>query len=441
MNSTSITGHKTVHSHTSTKAFWKRYYYSCLQSFLSFLVPNDVDVLDIDEERVMEERKVTFSGSSHKHAYIIASDVLGYVSDIELFFRDAKNALADDGRFVLTQHNALWEPIIRLATSLGVRRPDIQHNWLSGHDIYNLLYLAGFDVVKWGTKILIPVYIPLVSAFFNKVVVNIWPFTRLGLFYYVVARKSPQTVEPLLRGTGPSFSIVVPARNESGTIERIARELPDLGKFTEIIFVEGNSTDDTYAEIQRVADLHGKNRRIKVLQQKGKGKGDAVRAGFEAAEGEILAIYDADMTVPSGEVHKFYDAIVSKKGDFINGSRLVYAMQKESMRTLNFFANKFFSIAFTWILGEPIRDTLCGTKVLRKSHYEAVKRGRPFFGEFDPFGDFDLLFGAAKLNLKIVDMPIHYCERVYGTTNISRWKHGWLLLKMTVFATRKMKFI
>ncbi|MEK7501424.1 MAG: glycosyltransferase family 2 protein, partial [Patescibacteria group bacterium] len=171
------------------------------------------------------------------------------------------------------------------------------------------------------------------------------------------------------------------------------------------------------------------------------GKGDAVRKGFEMATGDILAIYDADMTVPANEIEKFYDAIVENKGDFINGSRLVYPLQKESMRVLNFFGNKFFSLAFSWILGQPLKDTLCGTKVLWKTDYDKIKKGRTFFGDFDPFGDFDLLFGAAKLSLKIVDLPVHYGERVYGTTNISRWKHGWLLLKMTVFAARKMRFV
>ena len=146
------------------------------------------------------------------------------------------------------------------------------------------------------------------------------------------------------------------------------------------------------------------------------------------------------MTVPPEEIPKFYQAIVENKGDFINGSRLVYPMEKESMRVLNFLGNKFFSLAFTWILGQPIKDTLCGTKMLWRKDYEAIKRNRSFFGDFDPFGDFDLLFGAAKLNLKIIDLPVHYRERAYGTTNISRWSHGWLLLKMTLFVARKLKF-
>jgi glycosyltransferase involved in cell wall biosynthesis len=297
--------------------------------------------------------------------------------------------------------------------------------------------LAGFDVVKSGAKMIMPVYVPLVSSFLNAIVANLWPFSRLGIFHYVVLRKP----EKRHVSSKPSMSIIVPARNEAGTIERIVKELPEVGAFTEIIFVEGNSTDSTYDEIVRVADVYGKEKRIQYAKHDVRGKGSAVRRGFDMAKGDILTIYDADMTVPPEEMRKFYDAIVENKGDFINGSRLVYPLEKDSMRVLNFFGNKFFSLAFSWILGQPLKDTLCGTKVIWREDYEKVKEGRAFFGDFDPFGDFDLLFGAAKLNLKIVDLPIHYKERVYGSTNISRWKHGWLLLKMTVFAARKMKFI
>jgi glycosyltransferase involved in cell wall biosynthesis len=331
----------------------------------------------------------------------------------------------------------LWEPALRLASRLGWRQGPIEQNWLSPHDLENFAYLAGFEVVKSGTKMLVPFYFPLLSVFCNKFLVNIFPFTRLGLFHYVVIRRSEREQLSKL----PSLSIVVPARNEAGTIEKIARELPELGSGTEIIFIEGNSHDNTYAEIERVAQLSFGAKIIKFAKQSGKGKGDAVRKGFEMASGDILTIYDADMTVPPEDVLKFYRAMVEGRGDFINGSRLVYPMEKESMRLLNFFGNKFFSLMFSWIIGEPLKDTLCGTKMLWHRDYEAIKRGRPFFGDFDPFGDFDLLFGAAKLNLKIVDLPVHYRDRIYGATNISRFSHGWLLLQMTFFAMGKLKFV
>jgi glycosyltransferase involved in cell wall biosynthesis len=224
-------------------------------------------------------------------------------------------------------------------------------------------------------------------------------------------------------------------------IKRIVEELPELGSRTELIFIEGHSQDNTLEEIKNTISNYKGPKTIKFAVQNSKGKGDAVRKGFEMADGDILMIYDADMTVPPAELKKFYNVLVSRKGEFINGSRLVYPMEKQSMRVLNYIGNKFFSFMFSWLLGQKIKDTLCGTKVLWKKDYEDIKRGRSFFGDFDPFGDFDLLFGAAKLNLKIIDLPVHYRERTYGETNISRWRHGWLLLKMTIFAMKKIKFI
>jgi glycosyltransferase involved in cell wall biosynthesis len=233
---------------------------------------------------------------------------------------------------------------------------------------------------------------------------------------------------------------VIPARNEAGNIAAAVARTPEMGGGTELIFVEGNSKDDTWAKIQEVAAAHP-GRKIKIMQQAGKGKGDAVRKGFAAATGDILMILDADLTMPPEELPKFYAVLADGHAEFANGVRLVYPMEDEAMQFLNLCANKSFGLIFTWLLGQPVKDTLCGTKVLSRTHYEQVAANRAYFGDFDPFGDFDLLFGAAKLNLKIADVPIRYKERTYGSTNIQRWSHGWLLLRMVLFAARKLKFI
>jgi glycosyltransferase involved in cell wall biosynthesis len=213
-----------------------------------------------------------------------------------------------------------------------------------------------------------------------------------------------------------------------------------MGGGTEIIFVEGHSKDDTYATIE--SEIRKRPQvDCKLYRQTGKGKGDAVRLGFEKANGDILMILDADLTVAPSDLPRFYEAIASGKGEFINGVRLVYPMENEAMRFFNLLGNKFFSWAFTWLLGQPTKDTLCGTKVLWRSDYARIAQNRSYFGNFDPFGDFDLLFGAAKLNLKIVEVPIRYGARRYGETNIKRWTHGWLLLRMVFFAARRIKFV
>jgi len=282
---------------------------------------------------------------------------------------------------------------------------------------------------------LLPKKVPLVASIVNRYLAYLPLVNRLCLTQYVVART--RGIEAQREFT---VSIVIPCRNEKGNIEAAITRLPRFGLRQEIIFVDGHSTDGTVEEIQRVM-RQWPQYDIKLFIQDGKGKGDAVRKGFTHATGDILMILDADLTMPPEDLPKFYDAIASGKGEFINGSRLVYPMEEEAMRFLNLIGNKFFSMAFSWLLGERIKDTLCGTKVLFRKDYERIVANRAYFGEFDPFGDFDLLFGASKLNLKILEVPIRYQERTYGTTNINRFQHGWLLLKMTVYGFFRLKAV
>jgi glycosyltransferase involved in cell wall biosynthesis len=276
---------------------------------------------------------------------------------------------------------------------------------------------------------------PLFDGFCNRFLVKFWPFKELALTNMIVARPSPAPKEKEAR-----VSVIVPARNEAGNIPYIFKRMPEMGLGTEIVFVEGHSDDHTYEAIESTIASHPE-RRCRLFRQTGVGKGDAVRKGFAESTGDILMILDADLTVPPEDLPRFYAVLNSGKGDFANGVRLIYPMEKEAMRFFNLLGNKFFSLAFSWLLGQPVKDTLCGTKVLWRADYERIVANRAYFGDFDPFGDFDLLFGAARMNLKIVDLPIRYRERTYGTTNIQRWKHGWLLLKMVAFAASRIKFI
>lgn len=373
-----------------------------------------------------------------KFDYIIFSDSLGYLSDVQKVFQEVKKVSTPDTRIIINYHSFFWSPILSLAEKLKLKMPAKRLNWLNYNDIKGLLELTGFEIIKKGNRLLCPIKIPLLSNLINRYVAPLPLLNRLCLVNHIFAKPISYLPED---NQNYSVSVIIPARNEKGNIENAVKLIPQMGKHTEIIFIEGHSTDNTLDEIKRVCEKYSQKCDLKYFVQKGKGKGDAVRLGFSKASGDILMILDADLTVPPQNLTKFYNAIATGKGEYINGSRLVYPMEKEAMRTLNILGNKFFSIMFTWILGQRIKDTLCGTKVLFKKHYEKIQKNRHYFGDFDPFGDFDLIFGSAKLNLKIIEIPIRYEARVYGTTNISRFRHGLLLLKMVFFSLNKIKFI
>lgn len=390
----------------------------------------DVDFFVMDAENITLEKK---------YDVIIFNNIIGYLDNVQDVFYAIKKNCHEHTRVIISYYNHYWQPILNLGESVGYKKKSPQQNWLDSKDISNLLYLSGFETYRANKRLLLPVYIPILSWLVNKYIAKLPLFKSMCLNQFTFAR-------PLLNYTEEavaekySVSICIPARNESGNIENAILRLPKFGKHQEIIFIEGNSSDDTWQKIQDIQQKYKDTHDIKIGQQTGKGKGDAVRKGYAMATQDILMILDADLTMPPEELPKFYNAIATGKGEFINGSRLVYPMEKEAMRFLNTLGNKFFSWVFSWLLEQPIKDSLCGTKVMFREDYLKLIENRKFFGDFDPFGDFDLLFGAYKLNLKIIDLPIRYRERTYGDTNISRFTNGWMLLRMCWFAAGKIKF-
>jgi SAM-dependent methyltransferase len=376
------------------------------------------------------------AGLSGPFDYIIISDTIGMFEDIEVALKGLHPLCTPDTRIVIAYYSPAWEPLIDLGTKLGRRMPQPQPNLLSKTDFLNILDLAEFEPIRMEQRQLVPFSLLGLGRLINRFIAPLPVLRALCLRTYVVARPLSSK-----RPSNPSTTIVIPCRNEKGNIERAIREMPRFGGHQEIIFVEGNSKDDTLAECHRVRDAYAHLWDIKVMKQDGKGKGDAVRKGFAAATGDILMILDADLTMPASALPKFYDAIARNKGEFINGTRLVYPMESEAMRFLNNIANRFFAAAFSYLLNQRFTDTLCGTKVLRRTDYERIVADRSYFGDFDPFGDFDLIFGAAKQNLRIVEVPIHYKARTYGETQISRFRDGWLLIRMVLFAFKKLKAI
>lgn len=411
---------------------------------LAALEPSDglgVDVspgmVEIARRRHPELRFEVATGeefeSEERFDYIVLSDLLPFTHDILALFHRLTTVAHPRTRVIVNAHSQVWRPVLRLAETLRLKPAKPARNWVSPTDVANLLHLAGWEVVTTARRILMPKRIPLLEPLLNRVVANLWPFSYLCLTYWLVARPVPVRPEG-----APTVTVVCPCRNERGHVEDIVRRVPKLGGATELVFVEGGSNDGTREEIEHHlgsrADID-----LRLIGQPGTGKGDAVRAGFAVARNDVLMILDGDLSVAPEELPKFYDALVEGRGEFINGSRLVYDLEPGAMRFLNLLGNKVFGRLLAFALGQHVKDTLCGTKVLLRSDYERIAAGRAVFGEIDPFGDFDLLFGGGRLGLRIVDLPVRYQARAYGTTNINRFSDGFLLVRMTLFAFRRFK--
>jgi SAM-dependent methyltransferase len=382
------------------------------------------------------EDPATYDSITGPFDAIILSDTVGYLADCQATLALVRRLMTPRTRLVIAYYSRMWEPLLKAGEAIGLKMPqDVEQSWLSTSDIMNLLALADYEVVGREWRFLMPRHAFGLGPFINRYVAPLPGVRRLCLRNYVIARALPP---PKHEDRAASVTVLVPCRNERGNIENAVRRLPRFAPDIEILFVEGHSVDGTYAECLRVRDAYPQHD-IKAIRQDGTGKGDAVRKGFEHARGDILMILDADLTVPPEDLGRFYDALVSGKCEFANGSRLVYPMHGKAMRPLNRVANRAFSMIFSYLLNQRVTDTLCGTKAVWRADYRRIAANRQYFGDFDPFGDFDLIFGAARLSLRMVDIPIRYAERTYGTTQISRFRHGMLLARMALFAFRKLK--
>ena len=364
---------------------------------------------------------------------ILVIDTLGALDDCQGMFEHLHSLCTRETRLIVGYFSHLWFPVLKAAEAAGLKMPQPPQNVLAPADVGALVALADFEAVKSEPRVLVPVHLFGLGRIVNRFLAPLPVIRGLCLRHYTVCRS--------LRKLAPaptSATVVVPARNERGNIEATVARNPRFAEELEIIFVEGHSADGTWEEIERVIAAHPQHS-IKAMRQPGKGKADAVFAAFEAAHGDVLIILDGDLTVPPEQLPKFWDAIRSGKGEFINGSRLVYPMDKQAMRFLNLVANKIFSLLFSWLLSQRFTDTLCGTKAIRRCDYERLKRCSSYFGKFDPFGDFALIFGASRLGLKAVEVPIRYASRSYGETQISRFRHGFMLLRMVLFAFMRIK--
>jgi ubiquinone/menaquinone biosynthesis C-methylase UbiE len=448
----------------------KRYYYSLLERWFRYVVPPGKRILELGcadgslatrlepssvagvdfapgfvelakrrhPEGDWREADLTLETPSFPQPfdYVIASDLVGYISDIQETLERLRGVCHQRTRLVLTKANPFWGPLFRIASWVGIAQPRTYQNWLTLKQFRHLVALSEFEIISSGKFCLLPINIPIISTIANRVLAHLPLLNRMCVLEYIICRSKPNS-SPVGQ---PSVSVLIPTRNEKLNIQPALERMPVFPGPLEVIFVEGHSNDGTWDEIQAI-QREAWPFTVSGYQQQGKGKGDAVRTGFQQARNDILMILDADLTVPPEELVRFYRILAERRAEYVHGTRLVYPMKKKAMRPLNWIGNKFFSLILSFVIRQDLTDTLCGTKCLWRVDYDELAKNRTYFGNFDPFGDFDLIFGAAKLNLKMEEIPIHYMERRYGETNINRFRDGWLLIRMCWFAARKMLFL
>jgi len=363
---------------------------------------------------------------------ILINGTFNHHFDIQGLLLLLKGRLSRTSRLLVILYNPYHRWLYTLANRLGIRRGELPSTFLTRVDLENIAEISGYQIVRRRHVAYSPWRLFGIGDVVNRLMPAM-PLLRWFSFTYVVV------LRPILPQTPAGISCVIPARNERGNIENALRRLPDLGCSIEVIFVEGHSSDGTWEEILRVAALYRERFRIVTLQQSGKGKADAVRLGFAHATEPLLTILDADLTMPPEMLSRFFRAYCEGHGDFINGSRLVYPMEGEAMRFLNRLGNIFFAKCLSWVLDVRLGDSLCGTKLLTRADYQRILAWRGDFGDFDPFGDFELLFPSAVLGLGTADIPVRYLARTYGSTNINRFRHGLQLLRMTSIGFFRIK--
>jgi SAM-dependent methyltransferase len=474
MNSQPSIRVRSVNHNEENLEIWRKrnlYYYKDLEALYQFWVESRAKVLEVGSgtgyllqavqpksglgidinESAIEHAKARFPHLKFQVAdietfqtdtsydYILLGNTISYLHNIQQALQNIRELCHPNSRVVLTFHNPAWEPILNFATLIRQRIALPPLNWLNFEDVNNLLSLEGFEIISYGKRCLVPKQLPLLSWFCNRVLAPLPVINQLCLTEYAIARPIPNFSNTAVETK--TCSVIIPVRNEAGNIENCINQLPRMGRHTEVIFVEGHSSDHSWEEIQRVQARYGSEWDIKICQQPGKGKGDAVRTGFEMASGDVLIILDSDLTVRPKDLPAFFKEIASGRCEMANGCRMVYPVSSEAMPWLNRMANRFFAWLLSFLLNTKIKDSLCGTKAMSRSHYLKLAENRSYFGNFDPFGDFDLLFGAAKLGLKIKDVPVRYFPRVYGSSNIQHYKEGMILLKMCLYAAKKIRFV
>lgn len=351
---------------------------------------------------------------------IILSDVIEVYDDLHVLFESINELLTENGVLLITSINTKWKIPLKLLEILNLKEKTKQFSHIHNKKFENIAAGVGFELISSKTRQFLPFKLFKIGNIFNKILEIIFFNFRLGIKSYILFRKNNKFFNQMTK------SIIIPAKNEEGNLKKLVDRIPKTLN-TELIFSIGESKDKTL-EIALEIQQNNKDFNIKVFEQSKNGKANAVWEAVEKSNGEIIAILDSDISVDPEELVNFYEIIENNYADFVNGTRLIYEMEKGSMRFINRFGNRMFQYLIGKIINEPITDSLCGTKVFKKSLLKNIFWWQKTYKLNDPFGDFDLLFSASYSGAKILEYPIHYRARTYGNTQISRFRDGYKLI-------------
>tara|TARA_B110000977_G_scaffold125183_1_gene160299 strand:+ start:1495 stop:2904 length:1410 start_codon:yes stop_codon:yes gene_type:complete len=326
---------------------------------------------------------------------------------------DLNEKIDNECRVIVLSKSIFWSTLINFYKKIKNIGPD-KNNFLPYSNLRKIFLNTNFEIVKNEKIIFFPFQFSLLTKFINQ----IFRFPVLNFFCMINLTVLKKVQKKNYQAEGKKISFIIPCKNEGGNIKFFYEKIINSTINAEFLFGNDNSSDNTLDEIKKLQQAIP-NKEIKIYDGPGVCKSENVYKGINLASGEIILIYDADLTVSFDDLVNSINLLLKTDADFINCTRMIMPQQKNAMKFLNFYGNLFFAFLFSILFKQKITDTLCGTKIFFKKDWEQIKKYNNTWGAKDLWGDFDLLLGAYKNNLKIVENPISYTDRKEDETKMT----------------------
>ncbi len=384
--------------------------------------PSSLETILVDPEVGLNIESIAFKNKKYKT--IILTDLFEVSTDILELLSMVNKLLGKDGIIVICSINQKWNRILNLFERLNLKDGNQKRLFINSTIVLNIAKVTGLEFVTQRNKQIFPFRMLGLGSLINNILeILFFPFS-FGIRIYSILNQQEKFNEEKKY----SKSIIIPAKNEEKNLKPLLNQIPELEEDHEIILAIGDSEDKTYEVAKEIKEARCWPFEVKVIKQTGKGKANAVWEAVEEASKEVIIILDADISVNPETIVQFNSVIDTGKASFVNGTRLIYGMESGAMRIVNNLGNRIFQYIVSIIIGQKITDSLCGTKVFFRKDFNKIKLWKELVQMKDPFGDFDMIFTAGYFGLKILEIPVRYQARVYGVTQIKRFRDGYKLI-------------